>query len=180
MKTPKILFLDLGGTIRKPPEKMGDPDEVEIIVGADKAVDYYHHQQWLIVGVTNQGGVAAGYKTLAGCIRKQQRTLALFPELHAILFCPDFEGRECWRVDLFGGVENIAHLTPDLSGSFRKPGSGMLQLALRQFSALPQDCLMVGDQPADRGAAIAAAIEFQEAQKWRALEAPPTGRRKEE
>lgn len=156
----KILFLDCDGTIREPlsgAKFISHPRDQQIIPRADKALAHYHKRGWVIVGISNQGGVGAGHKSLEAAIAEQEYTLGLFPEMTAIYFCPDFEGKRCIVV----GHRSVEHFlastdadrlkwqNPELwqhrppgaiiSGlengfSFRKPGSGMLSKAIEDFS----------------------------------------------
>lgn len=90
----------MDGTLREPlsgQQHFQNPQDQQIIVGADIAIRAYK-DDWIIVGITNQGGVAAGHKSMQQCIKEQQYTLELFPQLREIYFCPDFEGRKCFRV----------------------------------------------------------------------------------
>jgi histidinol phosphatase-like enzyme len=104
-----------------------------IILGADIAIRAYK-DDWIIVGITNQGGVAAGHKSMQECIKEQQYTLELFPQLREIYLCPDFEGRKCFRVTPHN-VHN--HSQTKWSGQYRKPRSGMLQLAMVRHKHTP-------------------------------------------
>jgi D-glycero-D-manno-heptose 1,7-bisphosphate phosphatase len=167
----KILFVDLDGTIRRP--KSGGvfvqiPDDQEIIPGADKAVNHAVSEGFVIIGITNQGGVAAGKKSLESCLAEQRFTLRLFPSLAAIYFCPDFEGNSCWGVNRghTGGRNYFRRHLPDSSQSFRKPGIGMISLVSSHFSSL-SNCYMVGDRPEDEQCAEAAGIDFMPADVWR-------------
>jgi D-glycero-D-manno-heptose 1,7-bisphosphate phosphatase len=58
---------------------------------------------------------------MQACVKEQQYTLELFPELREIYFCPDFEGRKCFRVTRHN-VHN--HSQSKWSGQYRKPRSG--------------------------------------------------------
>ncbi len=90
----KILLVDCDGTIRQPKSGakfIDKPTDQEPIPGAVEAIDHYHSEGWLIIGVTNQAGVAAKHKSLKDCVQEQQYTLRLFPQLEAIYFCPDYE-----------------------------------------------------------------------------------------
>ncbi|GGA02445.1 hypothetical protein [Okeania sp. KiyG1] len=96
----EILFLDLDGTVRKPKSAskfITSFADQQSIPGALEAIADYASRGYLIVGIKNQGGVEAGHKSLESCIAEQQYTLKLFPQIHSILFCPDFAGNECWR-----------------------------------------------------------------------------------
>ncbi|MEH1788842.1 MAG: hypothetical protein V7L23_25500 [Nostoc sp.] len=59
----KLLILDLDGTVRRPKSGakfINNPHDQEIIPEAQRAIAHYKSQCWIIVGATNQGGVAAG------------------------------------------------------------------------------------------------------------------------
>lgn len=67
----KLLILDLDGTVRCPKSGakfINDPLDQEIIPEAGIAIADYKSQGWIIVGATNQGGVAAGHKQLEDAI----------------------------------------------------------------------------------------------------------------
>lgn len=141
------------------------PDDQEIIPGAARAIESYAQQGWLIVGCSNQGGVAAEHKTLESCFEEQRYTLKLVPQLHKIYFCPDYEGkqlgivnREGWRL-----VDSSDELFTEFP-SFRKPGIGMIQ-----YIKMTHECdrlLFVGDRPEDEQAADKAGINFQWTKDW--------------
>ncbi|NER40055.1 MAG: HAD hydrolase-like protein [Oscillatoria sp. SIO1A7] len=190
----KVLFLDLNGTVRSP--KSGglfikDPLDQELIPGAKEAIATH---QGLIVGITNQGGVEAGYKSLEDCIKEQRRTLEIIPEMESIYFCPDFEGRFCWEINgyyhrekqvrSFAREESTAGF--DCAAifanpgeerlNFRKPSPGMIEYAYSslaterggRYNLAPlENCLMVGDRLEDKQAAQSLGMPFMEAEKWR-------------
>jgi len=160
-----LLLVDLDGTIREPlsgQQYFQHPEDQQIIVGADLALRSYD-DEWIIVGLTNQGGVAAGHKSIQECIAEQQYTLQLFPQLKEIYFCPDFEGRRCFRVT-HHNVHN--HSKTKWSGQYRKPRAGMLKLAMVRHKHSPQGTWYVGDRPEDEKAAHRADVQFQWAQDW--------------
>jgi len=72
----KALLLDLDGTIRRPTSGkfIEYPNDQEPIEGAIKAMEIYHQEGWTMIGITNQGGVAAGYKSLKSAIEEQQES----------------------------------------------------------------------------------------------------------
>ena len=163
----KALLLDLDGTIRQSTSGkfIEDPSDQEPIEGAIKAMEIYHQEGWTMVGITNQGGVAAGHKSLKSAIEEQLKTLEIFPQLSCIYFCPDFKGQECFRVKKCSCVQ-IDELYPDLIEQFRKPNPGMIFAALRAFAEKPTDILMVGDREEDKLAAKNAGINFLDAHIW--------------
>jgi D-glycero-D-manno-heptose 1,7-bisphosphate phosphatase len=160
-----LLLVDLDDTLREPlsgQQYFQHPKDQQIIAGADIALLAYK-DSWIIVGITNQGGVGAGHKSMQQCIKEQQYTLELFPDLREIYFCPDFEGRKCFRVT-HHNVHN--HSKTKWSGHYRKPSAGMLNLAMVRHKHSPQTTLYVGDRPEDEAAARRAGVQFQWATDW--------------
>ena len=169
----KLLLLDLDGTVREPISDntfITNPEDQRLIKGVEEKFKEYNY--WTVIGVTNQGGVAAGHKTLENCIAEQYFTLELAWRLEAILFCPDVEGKECWVVE----SEFLEPYCVTIRGyNFRKPGAGMLDFAHRltwnwegkQASNSIEESLMVGDIEEDKLAAKAANIPFMWAKDWR-------------
>lgn len=163
------VTVDCDGTIREPKggaKFIQSPDDQQIIKGADAAIASWKQQGYAIVGITNQGGVAAKHKTLSEAIAEQRYTLNLFPLLSEIYFCPDYEGLICWRVTRDGEF-NIANENPNQEKyKFRKPGCGMILLASNLFAGNLAECWMVGDSPEDEGAAVNAGVKFMWAGDW--------------
>ena len=165
----KILFLDCDGTIRQPKSGstfINSPEDQEIIEGVQEAVLVYKNSGYTIIGITNQGGVASGHKSLESAIIEQQVTLGLLPSLDFIYFAPTYDGLVCWRIDRKDETE-IKQLSTEEFDSFRKPGAGMLNLALKFYEVSPKDCLMIGDRPEDEQAATSAGMPFAWAKDWR-------------
>ncbi len=166
----KLLLVDLDGTIREPisgQKFINHPQDQRPIAGAPQALEHFANEGYKIAGITNQAGVASGHKSLADCLKEQQRTLELFPAIDRIYLCPDFEGLHLWEVDRFKKV----HLSEfpqysDLKGNFRKPNPGMLWAAARLYE--PEHSLYVGDRDEDKAAATTAGIDFMWAWDWRA------------
>ncbi|MCG5062188.1 MAG: HAD-IIIA family hydrolase [Limnoraphis sp. WC205] len=165
----KILLVDCDGTIRKPKSKakvIDSPTDQEPIPGAIEAINHYFQADWLIVGITNQANVARGRKSLENCIKEQQYTLKLFPQIEAIYFCPDFEGKLCYCVQRNSYEQKIAW-QPGIN--FRKPGDGMIFRACIDFNGgeHPDEAWMIGDRSEDEAAACSAGISFMDADIWR-------------
>lgn len=162
----KLLLLDLDGTVRE--SKSGatfinKPDDQKLIQGVEDAIA--HYKDWTVVGITNQGGVAAGHKSLEDAIAEQQYTLNLLPQIQKIYFCSDFEGNEGYLVKPTGKVTKVEN--PKYLGSFRKPNPGMLLLAQDSCLDSIEEVLYVGDRAEDEAAALAAGIPFMWADQWR-------------
>lgn len=163
----KLLLLDLDGTVRRcksnPQGFINDPKDQELIEGVEEAIARYASEGWSIVGITNQGGVAAGHKSLEDAIAEQAYTLLLLPQIEIILFCPDFEGRQCWKVG--GGSSGEVGYAFPFVGTYRKPNPGMLELAQALYHN-PQEILYVGDRSEDEQAGAAAGVRFMWAEEW--------------
>lgn len=160
-----LLIVDMDGTVRQPRSDtkfIQRPSDQKLIVGAEGAIAYFADSGWKIVGVTNQAGVEAGKKSLTSCIKEQQFTMTLLPEIEEIYFCPDFAGKRCFCVTPEEAHDYSHH---QLSGTFRKPNPGMLLLAMEMYNC--DQVLMIGDRPEDKQAANSAKIKFQQAENWR-------------
>jgi D-glycero-D-manno-heptose 1,7-bisphosphate phosphatase len=162
----KIIFFDLDGTLRKTKSGatfINDPADQKPIEGTQKALSYYQSKGFICVGITNQGGVAAGHKNLVDAEREQEITLNLFPELLCVYYCPDFDGNHCWLKSRENPATPI-HISwaKPFVGQFRKPGAGMIKAAILNHygNGMPDDCWMIGDRPEDEACAAAAGIKF--------------------
>jgi D-glycero-D-manno-heptose 1,7-bisphosphate phosphatase len=146
----RILFLDRDGTLNRsigsrPPNI---PEEVELLPGVASVLSDYVVQGWLIVIVSNQGGVASGYISERGAHAVQQRVVELLPVPVAESYlCPHMAG---------GRVTEYAIDCPN-----RKPRPGFLTTALERFGAQAEACLFVGDSSTDEQAAQAAGVPFR-------------------
>jgi D-glycero-D-manno-heptose 1,7-bisphosphate phosphatase len=61
-----LLLIDMDGTLREPlsgQQYFQHPKDQRIIEGADIAIRAYK-DDWIIAGITNQGGVGAGHKSM--------------------------------------------------------------------------------------------------------------------
>lgn len=164
------IFLDLDGTVRRTKSGatfINEPFDQELIPGVKEAIA--RHQDDIIIGITNQGGVGAGFKTIKNCLLEQQETLRLIPEMVAIYLCPD-GGNSLWAVGRDEqGFKTHEFLRTRFYQAFRKPDCGMLQYACTDLfnSEIPLSSLMVGDRPEDEQAAKNAGINFMWAEDWR-------------
>ncbi|QFS49614.1 hypothetical protein [Nostoc sphaeroides] len=77
-----------------------NPHDVAVLPGVKEGLNHYHNQvpPWILVGVSNQGGIDKGYKSIEDTVAEMKYTLELLPKLSAIYFCPDLQGINCWRV----------------------------------------------------------------------------------
>ncbi len=174
----KILFLDLDGTVRQTKSGrtfINDPEDQELIPGVIEALDKY--PDYMLIGITNQGGVAAGRKSYSDVLLTEKNTMNLLPRLKTTYYCTDFNGFDCYRLiriidEHFIERKIDFNIRRDLVqwlGLCRKPNPGMIEIAIADClsKVYRNQCLFVGDRPEDQAAAIAANIPFIWAKDWR-------------
>lgn len=156
------LCLDLDGTVRTSAsgvEFIDGPDDVVLFDDVEEKIWEYRNKGFLIFGISNQAGVAFGYKTPADIQAELDSTLALFERdpFHIVKACYHHQG---------GDVEPYCHRS-----LLRKPDVGML--ALCEVDAWNAgyivdwgESLFVGDRPEDRECAGRAGIKFVWAWKF--------------
>lgn len=178
--TLKLAILDKDGTIVAPRSGqtfVQSPEDQMLLSGVAERIAAMKADGWTFVIASNQGGVAAGHKTLESAISEMRYCLELLPGfIREAMFCPDFNGSDLLIVqDETDGfidfrqhppTEAIAHFD---ELNYRKPQPGMLRLAMWRFGveSNPQTCLMIGDRPEDQQAAEAAGVRFLDAEEWR-------------
>lgn len=150
------LCLDLDGTVRfsKSGQFVSKPEDIVLYPDVEQRLWKYRNDGFLIVGLTNQGGVAYGFRSEADIVHELDATRRLFRSdpFHLIEYCMMHER---------GTVEPWCHRS--LS---RKPDIGMLALAerdarVRYGVVIDWDAsLLVGDRPEDQACAEKAAIAF--------------------
>lgn len=151
------LVLDFDGTIRR--SKSGatfikDRADIEMMPGVDELIYEYKKAGFLIIGLTNQGGVAHGFKTLDDIYSEIEATKALFREgtFDYVAFSP-FEEK--------GTVFPYNHRS-----LVRKPyygGLAFIEMVFFENSRVVVDwdsSLFVGDRSEDCECATQAGVEF--------------------
>lgn len=169
----KILFVDVDGTLTD--TKSGEPfkqdaQDIKVIPSVEEALTYYQEDGYTIIGISNQGGVGAGYKENQQAIEEMQNTITLLPQIERIFFCPDSYGVQLYCVT---PKKYTKIVVPKHISSCRKPGCGMVEYALEDlpenFICGVDTALMVGDRVEDMECAGNAKIEFMWASQWRNL-----------
>ena len=157
-KTIRVLFLDADGTIRR--SKSGKkfisgPDDIEIIPGVCETIKKFKDAGYDTCIVSNQGGIAHGFKTIDGVIEEFEKTLELMTVegalIDGVIFCPFDEKGKVYPYN-----------TRSLS---RKPGYGMIADIVKDYWTEDvivdlDNSLFVGDRPEDKGCADNAGIKF--------------------
>ena len=126
------VFLDRDGTINEDTGYIDSPDRLVLISGASSAIKELNLKGFRTVVITNQSGVGRGYfskealdtvnKRLEWLIKKQGA------HLDAIYYCPHH---------------------PDDNCECRKPATGLLEKAKRDFNIDFKKSYVVGDKASD-------------------------------
>ncbi len=156
----KALFLDIDGTLRAseqlPHKYPTTPAEVTLLHEPTKmraVLERFKADGYILIGVSNQSGVAKGTLTataVEACFEKTRALLGYSATEFPILYCP--------------------HAAAPPSCYCRKPQAGMFVEACERFRIHPASSLMVGDMKTDETAATRIGIPFQYAEKFWAQE----------
>jgi D-glycero-D-manno-heptose 1,7-bisphosphate phosphatase len=153
--TRPALCLDFDGTIRysKTGKFINQPEDVVLFEGVEGKIWEYRNQGYMIFGITNQGGVAFGYKTVEGHELEIQRTLELFNENPFHLIQSSYGHPD-------GTVQPYNH-----TSLLRKPYYGMLvlcEIEAKELGVLIDwpNSIFVGDRPEDKACAESAGLKF--------------------
>lgn len=141
MSARYAVFVDRDGTLADTPPYVGDPDLVTLILGAADAVAVLNRAGFVVVVVSNQGGIARGLLTAAQVERVNQRVVSLLADggarVEATYVCPH-------------------HPDFDRTCDCRKPSPGMLLRAALDLDLDLAGSWMVGDKALDVEAGLAA------------------------
>jgi D-glycero-D-manno-heptose 1,7-bisphosphate phosphatase len=149
------VVLDLDGTVRysKNGEFINSPEDVALFPDVEEKLWEFRNTGYLIFGVSNQGGVAFGYKTHKSVWKELVVTCGLFQESPFHFLCAS----ECHED---GTVEPFCHRS-----FLRKPEIGMLAAAEADAWSYGyivdwDRSFFVGDRPEDEECAQRAGIAF--------------------
>jgi len=137
----RALFLDRDGTLIIDKVYLADPAGVELIPGAAEGLRRARSLGFRLFLLTNQSGIGRGLHTLEDAHRVNARMVELLG-----LPAPAFD-EIC-----------IAPEAPGQPSRYRKPSPAFILEKIREHALEPSACFMVGDAPADIGAALAAGI----------------------
>lgn len=162
-----VLVLDIDGTVRKGLDELGrfvnGPEDVEVFPEALILMTRWKERGGIIIGASNQGGIALGHVTLDNVIaafnETQQQCGGLFDRIAFCQHHPDAKDPEyarCWC---------------------RKPAPGLIIETLLRFHddtlqpdviTPPHLALFVGDRDEDKECARILNMDFMWAKDWRA------------
>jgi D-glycero-D-manno-heptose 1,7-bisphosphate phosphatase len=144
----RALFLDRDGVINVNHGYVCSPERTEWVPGIFELCTLARDAGYVLVVATNQAGIARGYYTEAEFLEYTRWMHGQFSErgldILATVYCPHHPeaGHGIYKVDC----------------ACRKPAPGMFELAVRTFSLLPAQSVMVGDKASDLMAASAAGV----------------------
>jgi D-glycero-D-manno-heptose 1,7-bisphosphate phosphatase len=156
-KVVPALCLDFDGTIRRSKSNqtfIQNFKDIELIPGVENLIWKYRDAGWLILGISNQAGVAHGFKLPMEIENEMDFTFKLFKQnpFHIVKFCYH-DGK--------GKIAPYNHRS-----LLRKPDIGMLALmeseAFSYGYVIDWDkSLFVGDRPEDEQCAKNAGVNFR-------------------
>lgn len=139
----KAVFLDRDGTLIQDKDYLQDPAQVVLEQGAAEAVARLNRNDFAVILVTNQSGVARGYFTEEDVVAVHQRLGELLAaenaRLDAMYYCPHYP-------------EGIVQEYRQSCGC-RKPATGMFQRASQEWGIDLARSYMIGDKLTDIEAA---------------------------
>jgi D-glycero-D-manno-heptose 1,7-bisphosphate phosphatase len=143
MKKNKVAFLDRDGVINKANINNGYIGRIKDFVlmnGAINAIKYLKKNNYKVIVVSNQSGIARGYFKFRDVqkihIHLQKKLKKKDTKIDAFYFCP-------YHVD--GIIKKYKK-----KSNLRKPDNGMFKLAKKRFMIDVKNSFMVGDQITDR------------------------------
>lgn len=134
MNNGKALFLDRDGTINIEKGYISSIEDFEFHPHIFELAREYQGNDFLIIVITNQSGIARGFYSEA-----------------------DFNALSEWMINQFKikgiKIEKIYHCPhhPEFTGecNCRKPKPGMILQAIDEFGLNPSDCVLIGDKKSD-------------------------------
>ncbi len=137
-----VVLLDRDGTLIRNVPFLHDPAKVEILPGVIDGLLQLQAAGLRLAIVSNQQGIGLGYYTVQDFIAVNQRLLrelgARGVRISKIYFCPHSLAEQC---------------------SCRKPATGMITRAMREFGAAPEQTFLAGDSDDDMQAGADAGVQ---------------------
>ena len=134
------LFLDRDGIINSDFGYVYQKEKLELVDGIIELIDFFSHELDHIIVVSNQSGIGRGlYSNEDWEIFNQEIQIQL--------------NNKGVKIDKFYCCPHLPHISPNKGCDCRKPNSGMLLTAQKDFSLNLEKSILVGDNISDIQAA---------------------------
>ena len=135
----KVVFLDRDGTLNEEVNYLHKPEDMKLLPGVPQALKKLKDAGYKLIVVTNQAGVARGYYTEEDVKILHQYMNQLLEkegaEIDAFYYCPHHP------VHGIGAYKKVCNC--------RKPGTGMFEMAEKDFPVDRAASYMIGDKRID-------------------------------
>jgi D-glycero-D-manno-heptose 1,7-bisphosphate phosphatase len=141
-----------------------DPEDQILLPGVSQGLSAMASEGWIFAIASNQGGVAAGHKTLASMVDEMLFAMGM-TGIHVAMAAHSYDPQSAIYFAIYNREKRwlpVGH-----SGKpFRKPNCGMIDFFIESYGR-PPEVLFVGDRPEDQQSAQNAGVSFQWADDWR-------------
>lgn len=148
-KSRKCIFLDRDGVLIKNYGYVYKENQIKLLKGVFKALNYLKNKNYLIIVVTNQSGVARGYFAETDVINFHKllnKKISNKRLIDKFYFCPYHPSK---------GIGKYKK-----KSLYRKPNNGMILKAIKKFKIDVDKSFMIGDQKTDYLAAKKSGLKF--------------------
>lgn len=145
----KALILDYDGTLRLSKGEQKYPiniSDIEILPNRTDKLKQYENDGYLLLGASNQSGIAKGFVT-------NQQVIDCFESTNSQLNV---------KID----YQFCSHRIPPVSCYCRKPHVGMGAWFIEKYKLRPSECIMIGDMTTDKTFAERCGFKFIHANEF--------------
>lgn len=140
-QTTPALFLDRDGVVIEDAHYLSNPEDVQVLSGADQLLSLASERGWIVVMITNQSGISRGLFNWDAYDAVTERMLASLsgPEAIDAIYANGYgpeQGHQAWR----------------------KPNSGMIVQAAIDLNIDLRQSILVGDRLSDLKAGLNAEL----------------------
>lgn len=140
----KALFLDRDGTLNEDYDFVHKPEEWTWCKGAVETIQWANENEYKVIVVTNQSGVARGLFSLEQVNQLHEFVNQLLKKENALV--------DEWCVAHWHPTFS-KNVTPD-ELAYRKPGLRYYKEMILNYGLNPNKCVCIGDKPSDLKPAI--------------------------
>lgn len=133
------LFLDRDGVINEDFGYVHRIEDIKLIPGIIDVIRYFNSKKFYVFVITNQSGIARGYYTVQEMVTLHNQLKFLFALNNANIdhfyYCPHYPN---------GNVKRYSIIC-----NCRKPTTGMIQQALKDYPIDIKNSILIGDKLSD-------------------------------